>query len=74
MLCKAKNGASKFYEDYYLMISEVKYKATKGTGLKVSTPQQILQRLPIPLAQEKAGNNSESLLNGIRQIVYYLFS
>ena len=33
----------------------------------------MLQRLPIALAQVKAGNNSESLLNKIRQIVYYLY-
>ena len=30
----------------------------------------MLQRLPIALAQVKAGNNSENLLNEIRQIVY----
>ena len=33
----------------------------------------MLQRLPIALAQVKAGNNSESLSNEIRQIVYYLY-
>ena len=33
------------------------------TGLKIITPKQMLQRLPIALAQVKAGNNSESLLN-----------
>ena len=33
----------------------------------------MLQRLPIALAQIKAGNNSKSLLNEIRQIVYYLY-
>ena len=42
------------------------------TGLKILTPKQMLQRLPIALAQVKAGNNSESLLNEIRQIVYSL--
>ena len=41
--------------------------------LKVLTPKQILQRLPIALAQVKAGNNSESLLNEIRQNVYSLY-
>ena len=41
--------------------------------LKVLTPKQMLQRLPIALAQVKAGNNSESLLNEIRQIVYPLY-
>ena len=55
------------------MMSEAKTKATKGTGLKVLTPKQMLQRLPIALAQVKAGNNSESLLNEIRQIVYSLY-
>ena len=39
---------------------------------QVLTPKQMLQRLPIALAQIKAGNNSESLLNEIRQIVYSL--
>ena len=33
------------------------------------TPKQMLQRLPIATAQVKAGNNSENLLNEIRQIV-----
>ena len=37
------------------------------------TPKQMLQRLPIALAQVKAGNDSESLLNEIRQIVYSLY-
>ena len=43
------------------------------TELKILTPKQMLQRLPIALAQIKAGNNSESLLNEIRQIVYSLY-
>ena len=45
----------------------------KGEGLKILTPIQMLKRLPIALAQIKAGDNSESLLNEIRQIVYYLY-
>ena len=56
--------------------SEAIYKSkqneTEGKGLKILTPKQMLQRLPIALAQVKAGNNSESLLNEIRQIVYSL--
>ena len=55
------------------MTSEAKYKATKGTGVKILTPKQMLQRLPIALPQVKAGNNSESLLNEIREIVYSLY-
>ena len=49
----------------------------KGKGmnerLKILTPNQMLKRLPIALAQVKAGNNSKSLLNEIRQIVYSLY-
>ena len=45
----------------------------EGEGLKILTPNQMLKRLPIALAQIKAGNNSESLLNEIRQIVYYSY-
>ena len=37
------------------------------------TPKQMLQRLPIALAKVKAGNNSESLLNEIKQIIYFLY-
>ena len=64
---------------------EIVYKAIKsgifqkleesqeGGGLKILTPNQMLKRLPIALAQIKAGNNSENLLNEIRQIVYSLY-
>ena len=52
---------------------KAKTKATKGTGLKILTSKKVLQRLPIALAQVKAGNNSKSLLNEIRQIVYSLY-
>ena len=73
MLYKAMNEAIKFYDDYSSMMSEAKPKATKGTGLKILTPKQMLQRLPIALTQVKAGNNSENLLNEISQIVYSLY-
>ena len=44
-----------------------------GKGLKILTPRQMLSRLPISLAQLKAGNNSEKLKNEIRQILYSLY-
>ena len=44
-----------------------------GKGFKILTPNQMLKRLPVALAQVKAGHNSESLLNEIRQIVYSLY-
>ena len=57
--------------------SEAIYKSkqnkTTGTGLKILTLKQMIQRLPIALAQVKAGNTSESLLNEIRKIVYSLY-
>ena len=59
------------------MVLDATYKSkqneTKGKGLKILTPKQMLQRLPIALAQVKAGNNSASLLNEIRKIVYSLY-
>ena len=77
MLYKGRKEAIKFYDDYSLMMSEAKYKAkkdeTKGKGLKILTLKEMLQRLLIALAQVKAGNNSENLLNEIRQIAYSLY-
>ena len=57
----------------YLCGLQTKNDETKGTRLKILTPKQMLQRSPIALAQVKAGNNSGSLLNEIRQIVYSLY-
>ena len=45
----------------------------EGQGLKILTPNQMLSRLPISLAQLKAGNNSEKLKNKIRQLLYSLY-
>ena len=57
------------------MILEAKELAREheGTGLKILTLNQMLKRLPIALAQVKAGDDSESSLNEIRQIVYSLY-
>ena len=66
-----------FYKDYTKMYIDAGHKAkpdkTKGTGFTILTPKQLLQRLPIALVPVKAGNNSESLLNEITQIVYSLY-
>ena len=72
IIFKARNNAIKFIEDYGSMILEVKKLSKQGTGVKISTPKQMLQKLPVALAQIKASNNSETLLNEIRQIVYSL--
>ena len=44
-----------------------------GQGLKILTPNQMLSRLPIALAQLQAGNNSNKLKNEIRQLLYSLY-
>ena len=48
-------------------------KNQEGQGIKILTPSQTLSRLPIYLAQLKAGNNSEKLKNEIRQLLYSLY-
>ena len=71
-------GTEKILDAFESKIFPIK---SKGKGilnpdhfkLKVLTSKQMLQRLPIALAQVKASNNSESLLNEIRQIVYSLY-
>ena len=45
----------------------------QGQGLKILTLNQMLRRLPIPLAELKTGNNSEKLINKIRQLLYSLY-
>ena len=64
-LFNLRDYAIKPFDDYNLI--------QKGEGLKILTPNQMLKKLPIALAQVKAGNNSENLLNEIRQIVYSLY-
>ena len=44
----------------------------EGQGLKILTPKQMITRLPILLAQLKAGNNSEKLKNEMRQLLHSL--
>ena len=75
---KSREEVINFYRDYIEILSDANYYSkqneTEGKGLKILTPKQMLQRLPIALAQVKAGNNSESLLNEIKQIVYSLYN
>ena len=55
------------------MILKFNKQNQQGKGLKILTPNQMLSRLPIALAQLEAGNNSEKLKNGIRQLLYSLY-
>ena len=58
----SKEETINFFRDYGKMILDAVHKSkqnkTKGTELKILTPKQMLQRLPVALAQVKAGNNS----------------
>ena len=72
-LYNVRKAAIAFFDECTSRASEARHQAKKGTGIKILSPKQMLQRLPIALAQIKAGNNSKSLLNEIRQIVYSLY-
>ena len=72
-LYNSREEVVQMFNDYAKSISKNIYESKQGTGLKILIPKQMLQRLPIVLAQIKASNNSESLLNEIRQIVYSLY-
>ena len=73
-LHNSREEVVRMFNDYSKNISKNIYDSKqKGRGLKILTPNQMLKRLPIALAQIKAGNNSESLLNEIRQVVYSLY-
>ena len=62
------------FNDYARNTSKNIYDSKQeGTGIKILSPEQMLPRLPISLAQIKAGNNSQSLLNEIKQIIYSLY-
>ena len=72
-----EKGQKRFSDDYdcngsFSRSGNVVSKA-KGAGLKILTDKQMLNRLPILLAQIQAGNNSIKLKNEIRQILYSLY-
>ena len=67
-----------FHEDWQLIINAFRsrvfsVKQIKGKGLTILTPKEMYQRLPIALAQVKAGNTSKNLFNEMRQIIYCLY-
>ena len=51
----------------------LKKEKNTGTGLEIFTTNKLLTRLPILLAQIKAGKNSYKLKNEIRQMLYLLY-
>ena len=71
MLYESRQTVIKLFSDYCSIASEVKHKEKYGERLKILNLKQMLQRLQIILAQVKAGNTSENLLNELRQILYF---
>ena len=61
------------FSEYFLLLSEATFITKYGKALKILTPKQIFQKLPIELAQVKADNTSKNLLSEIRQIIYPLY-
>ena len=72
-LYKSREKVIKLFNYYSKIVSEAKHKTKYEERFKILTPKQMLQRLPIALAQVKAGNRSENLLNEIRPIIYSLY-
>ena len=68
-----KKKVINLFRDYSFFLSGSKCKTKNGEELKILTSKQMLQRLPIALAQLKAGSASENLLNEIRQIIFSLY-
>ena len=54
-------------------VLEFNNRSQRGVGLTIVTPDQMVSRLPITLAQLKAGNNSKKLKNEIRQLLYSFY-
>ena len=70
-LWKARNTVINFFDDSFSVVSETIYKTMHAEVTKILTTKQMLQKLPLALAQVKAGNTSKNLLNETRQIIYF---
>ena len=73
LLYESRKATIELFNEYSSIASESKYKIKYGECLKILNPKQMLQRLPMALAQVKVGNTFENLLNGIRQTTYSLY-
>ena len=73
LLYESRKATIELFNEYSSIASEAKYKTKYGECLKILNPKQMLQRLPMALAQVKVGNTFENLLNGIRQTTYSLY-
>ena len=73
LLYESRKATIELFNECSSIASEAKYKTKYGECLKILNPKQMLQRLPMALAQVKVGNTSENLLNEIRQTTYSLY-
>ena len=67
-----KTRASSRDPDLDAIVAEIWQRDQQGQGLRILQPKQLITRLPVLIAQVRAGNNSKSLLNEIQKIAYYL--
>ena len=65
-LYNSREKVVQMFNDYAKNMSRNIYHSKQGTGLKILTHKQLIQRLIVGLVQTKAGSDSESLLNEIR--------
>ena len=70
LLYESRKAVIESFHRYFLIYSEAKHEAKYERGLKKFTSKQILQRLPIALAQVKTGYTPKYVLNEIRQIIF----
>ena len=69
-----REQGNNLFDNCITVVSKANYKAKHGEeGLKIITPKQMFRRIPIALAQTKAGNASKNLLNVICQMIYFLY-
>ena len=76
LLYESQENLIQLFNDYSSIISKDKYKTKYAEVIKISTPKQMVQRLPIALAQVNSGNTSKNLLNEIiinSQFIYFLY-
>ena len=71
---KSREKVIKLFNEYSKITSIAKYRSIHRKGLRILNPEQMLQRLPIALAQVKARNASNYFLNEIRKIIYIFVS
>ena len=73
LLYKSREAVIKLFNDYSWIVFEAERISIRGEGLKIITANQILQRLAKALAQVKAGNASQNLLNELGEIIYSVY-